>query len=69
MQEYFLSVFAWLEKCEPIFGFNLKGYAKTRIYTFLAERYLPYWFNKYSSPLSWPVFYFDTNKQKLKLKK
>ena len=69
MQEYFLSVFTWLEKCEPLFGFNLKGYAKTRIYTFLAERYLPYWFNKYSKPLNWPVFFFDTNKQKLKLEK
>jgi len=67
MHEYFLSVFTWLEKCEELFGFNLKGYAKTRIYTFLAERYLPYWFNKYSKPLSWPVFFFDTNKKKLRL--
>ena len=34
MNEYFLSVFSWLEKCEPIFGFDLKGYSKTRIYTY-----------------------------------
>jgi hypothetical protein len=69
MNEYFISVFNWLEKCEPIFGFNLKGYAKTRIYTFLAERYISYWFNKYSKPLYWPIFFFDTNKNKLRLKK
>jgi hypothetical protein len=69
MNEYFLSVFSWLERCEPIFGFNLKGYAKTRIYTFLAERYISYWFNKYSKPLYWPIFFFDTNKNKLRLKK
>ena len=69
MNGYFLSVFTWLEKCEQIFGFDLKGYAKTRVYTFLAERYISYWFNKYSNPLCWPVFFFDTNKNKLNLRK
>ena len=69
MNDYFLSVFTWLEKCEQIFGFNLKGYAKTRVYTFLAERYISYWFNKYSNPLCWPIFFFDTNKNKLNLRK
>lgn len=68
MDEYFFSVFSWLERCEPIFGFNLKGYAKTRIYTFLAERYISYWFNKYSKPLCWPIFFYDTNKNKIKVK-
>ncbi len=68
MNDYFKSVFSWLEKCEDIFGFNLKGYSKTRIYTFLAERYISYWFNKYSTPLAWPVFFYDTNKNKLNLK-
>ena len=46
MSNYFHSVFKWLSKCEKIFGFNLKGYAKTRIYAFLAERYISYWFQK-----------------------
>jgi len=67
MNEYFKSVFTWLERCESIFGFNLKGYAKTRIYAFLAERYISYWFNKYSNPLEWPIFFFDTNKNKINL--
>ena len=69
MNNYFSSVFGWLERCEPLFGFNLKGYAKIRIYTFLAERYISYWFNKYSKPLNWPIFFYDTNENKLNLKK
>jgi len=68
MDEYFSSVFSWLLKCENIFGFNLEGYKMTRIYTFLAERYISYWFNKYSKPLSWPVFFFDTHKNRLNIK-
>ncbi len=68
MDAYFTSVFSWLERCESIFGFNLEGYAKTRIYAFLAERYISYWFNKYSNPLEWPIFFFDTNKNKINLK-
>ena len=67
MNAYFNSVFSWLERCESLFGFNLEGYSKTRIYAFLAERYISYWFNKYSNPLEWPIFFFDTNKNKLNL--
>ena len=39
---------------------ELKGYRNIRRYAFLAERYLSYWFNKYSKPLDWPIFFFDT---------
>ena len=67
MNRYFLSVFSWLERCEPLFGFNLEGYGKTRLYAFLAERYLSYWFNKYSKSLYWPIFFYDTNKNKINL--
>ena len=68
LKDYFNSVFNWLEACESFFGFDLEGYAKTRIYAFLAERYLSYWFNKYSKPLDWPIFFFDTNKNKIEIK-
>jgi len=68
LEGYFSSIFNWLESCEKFFGFNLEGYAKTRIYAFLAERYLSYWFNKYSKTLSWPIFFFDTNKNKIQIK-
>ena len=51
-------------KCEKIFGFNLEGYGKVRMYTFLAERFLPFWFKKYSNYLEWPVIYYDIGKMK-----
>ena len=68
MNSYFDSIFKWLRKCEDVFGFNLDGYAKTRIYAFLAERYLSYWFNKYTNVLTWPIFFYDTNINKISIK-
>ena len=62
IKNYYESIFSWLFKCEKIFGFDLEGYAKTRIYGFLAERYLSYWFLKYTKSLSWPVFKYDIDK-------
>ena len=59
IDSYFKEVFDWLFKCEKIFGFDLEGYGKIRMYTFLAERFLPYWFKKYSKYLEWPVIYYD----------
>ena len=58
LKEYYNIVFPWLNKCEEIFGFeNLKGYDLTRIYGFLAERFLSYWFNTYTKPIYWPVYF------------
>jgi hypothetical protein len=65
INNYYESVFPWLEKCEKIFGFNLKNYGLTRIYAFLAERYLSYWFNKYTKPLQWPIVYYDVTKNNI----
>ena len=62
INDYFEDIFQWLNKCEKIFGFDLEGYGKIRMYTFLAERYLPYWFKKYTKFLEWPVLYHDINK-------
>ena len=61
MNDYYSSLFPWLERCEKIFGFNLKGY-NIRLYAFLAERYHSYWFNKYTEPLIWPVIFYDITK-------
>jgi len=63
INDYFDSIFPWLQRCEKIFGYNLEGYGKTRMYAFLAERYLSYWFNKYTKPLLWPVIFFDITKK------
>ncbi len=55
LQKWFSTLFPWLERCEKIFGFkNLSGYETTRIYAYLAERYLSYWFKKYTKSLEWP---------------
>jgi len=62
IDSYYSSVFPWLRRCEEVFGFNLKGYGMTRIYAFLAERYLSYWFDKYTKPLLWPVIFYDISK-------
>ena len=64
MNEWFKSLFDWLFKCEDIFGFkNLSGY-ETRLYAYLAERYLSYWFNKYSNPIEWQWAFVDMNEGK-----
>ena len=57
---YYESIFPWLFECEKVFGYDLKGYGKVRMYAFLAERYLSYWFTKYTNPLLWPIVHFDT---------
>ena len=64
MKQYYDTVFPWLRNCESIFGFNLKGYAKIRIYAFLAERFLPYWFNKNGKVLEWPIVFYDLRNYK-----
>jgi len=63
MSRYYETVFEWLNECEKIFGFNLDGYGKIRIYGFLAERFLPFWFNKYCKVLEWPILFHDLREQ------
>ncbi len=49
LDKWFKSLFIWLEKCESEFGYdNLEGYDTQRLYAYLAERYLSYWFKKYT---------------------
>ncbi len=56
---YYESVFPWLEKCEKVFGFNLKGYGEKRMYGFLAERFMSYWFQKYTNFKVMPIIFKD----------
>jgi len=57
---YYSSLFPWLSKCEELFGFtNLEGYGLKRIYGFLAERYLSYWFRKYTKFAILPIQFKD----------
>ena len=60
LKKCYEDLFPWLEKCEKIFGFeNLKGYGKIRIYGFLAERFMSYWFQKNTNYTTMPVLFYD----------
>ena len=62
LNNFFQDQFEWLFECEKIFGFkNLEGYDQTRLYAFLAERYMPFWFKKYSKTIEWPWIFSDTH--------
>ena len=53
-------LFKWLKNCEKIFGFdNTREYSRIRVYAFLAERFLSYWFKKNSNYLVWPLKFHD----------
>jgi hypothetical protein len=63
---WFSALFPWLNRCEKLFGFeNLKGYDTQRLYAYLAERYLSFWFKKHTKSLSYPWIFFDTLSNKL----
>ena len=65
LKNYYESVFPWLNKCESIFGFkDLQGYGMKRIYGFLAERYLSYWFLKNQKVKELPIFVKDLSDYK-----
>ena len=58
---WFSALFPWLSRCENVFGFDdLKGYDTQRLYAYLAERYLSFWFKKYTNYLEWPWVFHDT---------
>ncbi len=59
LNNYYNDVFPWLEKCEKEFGFNLQGYGMKRIYGFLAERYMSFWFKKYTKYKTLPIIFND----------
>lgn len=62
IDKFYSDLFEWLFECEKIFGFDLSGYDNQRIYSFLTERYMPFWFNKYSKVKYWPWLYCDITK-------
>ena len=63
LNKYYSTIFPWLDRCEKEFGFNeLTGYGKTRIYGFLAERFLSYWFQKNLRIKTMPIIYYDIGK-------
>tara|TARA_Y100000590_G_scaffold430574_1_gene544325 strand:- start:3191 stop:4003 length:813 start_codon:yes stop_codon:yes gene_type:complete len=64
MKNYYETVFPWLKRCEDEFGFeNLKGYGQIRIYGFLAERFMSYWFQKNTKYQTMPILHYDIGKE------
>jgi hypothetical protein len=61
--KYYETIFLWFEKLEKYFGFDLEGYSKIRVYAFLSERFLPYWFMKNSKCIEWPITFKDLNQE------
>ena len=65
LNNFYDTTFSWLSKCEKIFGFNNKNYGETRIYAFLMERFISYWFNKYTKVKIWPIAFYNLNQNKI----
>ena len=61
LNNYYDVIFPWLERCEKIFGFDLDGYGLQRIYGFLAERFMSFWFRKYTNFTTLPIIFKDIN--------
>ncbi len=59
LNDYYNTIFPWLERCEKEFGFNLDGYGLKRIYGFLAERFMSFWFKKYTKHVTLPILFKD----------
>ncbi len=63
LKNYYNDLFPWLEKCEKLFGFDdLKGFGRIRIYGFLAERFMSYWFRKNTKSVTMPIIFYDIRK-------
>ena len=65
INNFYNTIFPWLQRCESIFGFNEKSYGNTRLYAFLMERFISYWFNKYTKVKTWPIAFYNINKEEL----
>ena len=60
INNWFENLFKWLFECEKIFGLdNLHGYDQARLYAYLSERYLPFWFEKHYKIKFCPWTFFD----------
>ncbi len=62
LKNYYNTIFPWLKKCEDLFGFNKNAdYGGKRMYGFLAERFLSYWFKKNAKYKTVPIIGLDIN--------
>ena len=60
LNNYYSSVFPWLFECEKEFSnIELNGYGLQRIYGFLAERFMSFWFQKYTKSTNLSIMFKD----------
>ena len=65
LKDYYETIFPWLKKCENLFkDKKLDGYGMRRIYGFLAERFLSYWFSKNFKVKELPIIVKDLSDYK-----
>ena len=61
LNKWYKNLFTWLDKCESKLGFSQFKNYETRIYAFLSERYISYWFKKYSKYHELPWTFFEND--------
>ncbi len=59
LNDYYDTVFPWLQRCEKEFGFEHDSYGLKRIYGFLAERFMSFWFKKNTKYTTLPIIFRD----------
>ena len=69
INHYSSVIFKWFLKCEQIINKNnnLPLIKNARVFQYINERFLDYWFNKYYRVLRWPIIMYNENKNKLTL--
>ena len=67
INQYSNLIFDWFLKCENIINKNnnLPLIKNSRIFQYINERFLDYWFSKYHKVLRWPMIMYNENKNKL----
>ena len=67
INQYSNLIFEWFLKCEDIINKNnnLPLIKNSRIFQYINERFLDYWFSKYSKVLRWPMIMYNLDKNKL----
>ena len=60
INKWFENLFSWLFECEKIFQEkDLRGYDTQRLYAYLAERFLSFWFKKHTKYIEKPWIFVD----------
>jgi hypothetical protein len=67
INQYSNLIFEWFLKCENIINKNnnLLLINNSRIFQYINERFLDYWFSKYYKVLRWPMIMYNLDKNKL----